>query len=215
MGIIRQLPPAVINQIAAGEVVERPASVVKELLENAIDAKATRIDLSVERGGKDLVRVADNGLGMSADDLVLAFQPHATSKLAEADDLFRIRTLGFRGEALAAIAEVAKIRCQTRQADADVGSRARDRGRHLRPGEEVRLPDRHGDRSPQPLSKHTRAPHVPEIGHDRSGPCRRHVLADRARLSGDALHLSIRWQGCPRPAAGRRDARPDRDLLRS
>jgi DNA mismatch repair protein MutL len=117
MGIIRQLPPSVINQIAAGEVVERPASVVKELLENAIDAKAARIDLSVERGGKDLIRVADNGEGMSPDDLVLAFQPHATSKLAEADDLFRIRTLGFRGEALAAIAEVAKVRCQTRQAE--------------------------------------------------------------------------------------------------
>src|SRR3954471_2033004 len=100
MGIIRQLPTAVVNQIAAGEVVERPSSVVKELLENAIDARATRIDLSVERGGKDLVRVADNGLGMTADDVFLAFQPHATSKLAEVDDLFRIRTLGFRGEAL-------------------------------------------------------------------------------------------------------------------
>jgi len=122
MGIIRELPRAVINQIAAGEVVERPASVVKELLENAIDARATRIDLSVERGGKDLVRVADNGTGMSADDLLLAFQPHATSKLADADDLFRIRTLGFRGEALAAIAEVAKVRCQTRQAGAAEGS---------------------------------------------------------------------------------------------
>src|SRR6516164_11579850 len=116
MGIIRQLPPSVVNQIAAGEVVERPASGVKELLENAIDAKATRIDLTVERGGKDLVRVADNGLGMAPEDLVLAFQPHATSKLAEADDLYRIRTLGFRGEALAAIAEIAKLRCQTRPA---------------------------------------------------------------------------------------------------
>src|SRR5215469_9359580 len=122
MGIIRQLPAAVVNQIAAGEVVERPASVVKELLENAIDARATRVDLSVERGGKDLVRVADNGLGMSPDDLLLAFQPHATSKLSDADDLHRIRTLGFRGEALAAIAEVSKVRCQTRQAGADAGS---------------------------------------------------------------------------------------------
>ena len=122
MGIIRQLPAAVVNQIAAGEVVERPASVVKELLENAIDAQATRIDLTVERGGKDLVRVADNGIGMSPDDLLLAFQPHATSKLAEADDLYRIHTLGFRGEALAAIAEIAKVRCQTRQAGAGEGS---------------------------------------------------------------------------------------------
>jgi DNA mismatch repair protein MutL len=122
MGIIRQLPPAVVNQIAAGEVVERPASVVKELLENAIDAQATRIDLTVERGGKDLVRVADNGAGISADDLVLAFQPHATSKLEQADDLHRVRTLGFRGEALAAIAEIAKVRCQSRQAGANEGS---------------------------------------------------------------------------------------------
>ena len=122
MGIIRHLPPAVINQIAAGEVVERPASAVKELLENAIDAQATRIDLTVERGGKDLVRVSDNGLGMHPDDLVPAFLPHATSKLAEADDLFQIRTLGFRGEALAAIAEVSKVRCQTRQGGAALGS---------------------------------------------------------------------------------------------
>ncbi len=122
MGIIRQLPAAVVNQIAAGEVVERPSSVVKELLENAIDAQATRIDLTVERGGKDLVRVADNGVGMVPEDLVLAFQPHATSKLAEADDLYRIHTLGFRGEALAAIAEIAKLRCQTRQAGVTEGS---------------------------------------------------------------------------------------------
>src|SRR3954452_11962889 len=122
MGLIRQLPASVVNQIAAGEVVERPASVVKELLENAIDAGATRVDVGVERGGKDLVRIADNGAGMSPDDLLLAFQPHATSKLAEAEDLYRVRTLGFRGEALAAIAEVSKVRCQTRQADAAEGS---------------------------------------------------------------------------------------------
>ncbi|SIO61025.1 DNA mismatch repair protein MutL [Singulisphaera sp. GP187] len=122
MGIIRQLSAAVINQIAAGEVVERPASVVKELLENAIDAGASRIDVAVERGGKDLIRIADNGRGIGVDDLPLAFMPHATSKLAEAEDLFRIATLGFRGEALAAIAEVSKVRCQTRQADSPEGS---------------------------------------------------------------------------------------------
>jgi DNA mismatch repair protein MutL len=122
MGIIRQLSASVINQIAAGEVVERPASVVKELLENAIDAGATRVDVAVERGGKDLIRVADNGKGMAPDDLHLAFTPHATSKLIEAEDLHRVRTLGFRGEALAAIAEVSKVRCQTRQEEAEAGS---------------------------------------------------------------------------------------------
>jgi DNA mismatch repair protein MutL len=122
MGVIRQLPPSVVNQIAAGEVVERPASVVKELMENALDAGATRVDVAVERGGKDLVRVADNGGGMAADDLLLAFQPHATSKLADAEDLYRVRTLGFRGEALAAIAEVGKVRCLSRQAEAEQGS---------------------------------------------------------------------------------------------
>jgi DNA mismatch repair protein MutL len=122
MGVIRQLSASVINQIAAGEVVERPASVVKELLENAIDAGATRVDVSVERGGKDLIRVADNGKGMAPEDLPLAFTPHATSKLIGAEDLHRIRTLGFRGEALAAIAEVSKVCCESRQVEAESGS---------------------------------------------------------------------------------------------
>jgi DNA mismatch repair protein MutL len=122
MGRIRELPPSVVNQIAAGEVVERPASVVKELLENAIDAGATRVELSVERGGKDLIRVADDGCGIARDDLTLAFTPHATSKLESADDLHRVRTLGFRGEALAAIAEISRVRCLTRTPDDAIGS---------------------------------------------------------------------------------------------
>lgn len=122
MGVIRELPPSVVNQIAAGEVVERPASVVKELLENSVDAGATRIDLTIERGGKDLIRIADDGAGIDAGDLLLAFRPHATSKLESADDLHRVRTLGFRGEALAAIAEVSRVRCQTRTREATEGS---------------------------------------------------------------------------------------------
>jgi len=122
MGVIQKLPPSVVNQIAAGEVVERPASVVKEMMENAIDAGARRVEVSVERGGKDLIRIADDGEGMSPEDLPLAFTPHATSKLQTAEDLHRVRTLGFRGEALAAIAEISKVRCQTRRADAPEGS---------------------------------------------------------------------------------------------
>ncbi|OJW17754.1 MAG: DNA mismatch repair protein MutL [Planctomycetales bacterium 71-10] len=122
MGLIQKLPPSVVNQIAAGEVVERPASVVKEMMENAIDAGARRVEVSVERGGKDLIRIADDGSGMSPEDIPLAFTPHATSKLQSAEDLHRVRTLGFRGEALAAIAEVSKVRCQTRRADAEEGS---------------------------------------------------------------------------------------------
>src|SRR2546425_7669521 len=98
---IHQLPSSVVTKIAAGEVIERPASVVKELLENSVDAGSTRIDVEVEQGGAELIRIVDDGCGIHCDDLPLAFSSHATSKLSSADDLFRIGTLGFRGEALA------------------------------------------------------------------------------------------------------------------
>ena len=107
--IIRLLPDAVANQIAAGEVVQRPASVVKELLENAIDAGATQIQLIVKDAGKTLIQVTDNGKGMSFNDARLCFERHATSKLRKADDLFHICTKGFRGEALASIAAIAHV----------------------------------------------------------------------------------------------------------
>ncbi len=109
MTVIRPLPDLLVNKIAAGEVIERPASVVKELLENALDAGATRITLMVEEGGKKLIRVADNGCGISADQLELAVQPHATSKITVEDDLYRIHTMGFRGEALASIGAVTHV----------------------------------------------------------------------------------------------------------
>lgn len=117
---IRQLTEGTINRIAAGEVVERPASVVKELVENAIDAQATRIDIVTASGGKTMLRVTDNGVGMNADDLALAVERHCTSKLNE-NDLFDIQSLGFRGEALPSIGSVAELSIKTRQQGADTG----------------------------------------------------------------------------------------------
>jgi len=117
---IRRLSEGLINRIAAGEVVERPASVVKELVENALDAQADDIEIITTGGGLDLIRIIDNGYGMSADDLALAIERHATSKL-KSDDLLNIDTLGFRGEALPSIGSVARLSIATRQAGSDVG----------------------------------------------------------------------------------------------
>ena len=119
---IHVLPDHVINKIAAGEVVERPAAVLKELLENALDAGATQIDVEIADGGRTLVRVADNGGGMRRDDALLAVDRHATSKIQDVDDIERVRTLGFRGEALAAIAAVSRFRLCTRPADELAGT---------------------------------------------------------------------------------------------
>ncbi|MCA9129773.1 MAG: DNA mismatch repair endonuclease MutL [Planctomycetales bacterium] len=128
MPTIRQLPPSLVNKIAAGEVIERPASVVKELLENSIDAGATAIELAIEAGGIDLIRISDNGCGIDAAELPLAVASHATSKLQSADDLFDVHTLGFRGEALASIAEISHLTLKTRTAGSEEGAELTVRG---------------------------------------------------------------------------------------
>jgi len=120
--IIQLLPDHVANQIAAGEVVQRPASVVKELLENAIDAKATSITLVIKDAGKTLVQVTDNGIGMSVTDARLSFERHATSKIKSAEDLFNLHTKGFRGEALASIAAIAHVELKTKTEDSEIGT---------------------------------------------------------------------------------------------
>ncbi len=140
MGRIRILSDQVANQIAAGEVVERPASVVKELLENSLDAGATRIRVEVEAGGRKLIRIVDNGHGMGRDDALLAFERHATSKLRSSDDLLSIATLGFRGEALPSIASVARVSLETRLAADEAGTALEIAGGNLLRVEDAGLP---------------------------------------------------------------------------
>ncbi len=140
MGHIRILSDQVANQIAAGEVVDRPASVVKELLENALDAGATRVRVEVEAGGRRMIRVADDGSGMTRDDALLAFERHATSKLRTANDLLAIATLGFRGEALPSIASVARVTLETATGEDNAGTRIEIAGGKILRVEDAALP---------------------------------------------------------------------------
>ncbi len=139
--IIQLLPDHVANQIAAGEVVQRPASVVKELLENAIDAQACQIDILIKDAGKTLIQVSDNGIGMSTTDARLSFERHATSKITEAGDLFRLKTKGFRGEALASIAAVAHIDLKSKQAHQEIGTQIIIKGSEVVSQEPCVTPD--------------------------------------------------------------------------
>jgi DNA mismatch repair protein MutL len=140
MGRIHVLSESVANKIAAGEVVERPASVVKELLENSLDAGSTRIKIQVEAGGKKLIQITDNGCGMVRDDALLAFERHATSKIKNAEDLLSVATLGFRGEALPSIASVSRLHLETRAPDEDSGTVIEINGGKIFKVEEAGLP---------------------------------------------------------------------------
>jgi DNA mismatch repair protein MutL len=190
---IHQLTPDVVTKIAAGEVIERPASVVKELLENSVDAGSTRIDVEIEQGGTELIRVVDNGAGIMADDLPLAFSSHATSKLACADDLFRIATLGFRGEALASIGGIAQITLQSRPPEQASGAEVTCHGGELSvvrpwngsPGSRIEV--RHLFYNTPVRRKFLRAT-ATELGHI----CE---VFTRLALAESAMHLTLRHNG--------------------
>ena len=139
--IIQLLPDAIANQIAAGEVVQRPASALKELLENSVDSGATQIQVIVKEAGKQLIQVIDNGKGMSGTDARMSFERHATSKIRTSSDLFSIRTFGFRGEALASIAAVAQVELKTKQADSDLGTLIQIEGSEVKKQEPVAAPN--------------------------------------------------------------------------
>jgi DNA mismatch repair protein MutL len=193
MARIQQLPPSVVTKIAAGEVIERPASVVKELLENAVDAGSSRIDVEVEQGGAELVRVVDNGCGILADDLPVAFASHATSKLNTADDLFRIRTLGFRGEALASIGGVGQVTLQSRAAGQPCGAEIACHGGDLSPvrawngAPGTRIEVRHLFYNTPVRRKFLRTP-ATEMGHIAEA-------FTRLALSHPEMHLVLRHNG--------------------
>ncbi|TBH75603.1 DNA mismatch repair endonuclease MutL [Aquirufa nivalisilvae] len=138
--LIQLLPDAIANQIAAGEVVQRPASVVKELMENAIDAKATYVQLIIKDAGKGIIQVIDNGTGMSETDARMCFERHATSKIRKAEDLFSIKTMGFRGEAMASIASVAQVELKTRREQDELGSLVRIEASVLKAQESIHHP---------------------------------------------------------------------------
>jgi len=131
MAAIRKLSQEIIGRIAAGEVVERPASVVKELVENAIDAGASHVTVEIRGGGVEYLRITDDGKGIPAEEIRMAFERHATSKLTSAEQLFDIHTLGFRGEALASVAAVAKVTCTTKTAGASLVSRVLPQFKHI------------------------------------------------------------------------------------
>jgi len=207
VGIIHELPELVANKIAAGEVIERPASVVKELVENSIDAGASRVEIQLEDGGRKLVRVTDDGAGMDAEDAAMCFRRHATSKLKTSADLFHITTLGFRGEALPSVGAVAQVRLVTRQPGAATGTQVEVAGGKTSEARAAGAP--HGTTievrnlffNTPARQKFLRSPRT-ELGHVMD-------MVARIALPHDRIHFVVSNDGktllnAP-PAAGRRE----------
>ena len=208
---IRELPPALVAQIAAGEVIERPSSVVKELLENSLDAGATRIDIDLEAAGTELIRVADDGCGIPADELPLALISHATSKLSCVEDLFRVATMGFRGEALASIGSIATVTIQSRPASQSVGAEVRADAGVISPVKPwggpagTRVEVRHLFRS-VPVRKKFLKSLPTELGHI----CE---TVTRLALANPKLHITLRHNNKPVTEVPARAGLPDRIAL--
>ena len=155
MGNIVLLDELTINKIAAGEVIERPASVVKELVENSLDAGASKIDIEVQNGGISYIRITDNGKGIAPDDMEIAFEKHATSKIRNADDIANVLTMGFRGEALPSIAAISRVEMTSRQLESQSGYKIVVEGGQVIEKGECRLPYRNYNCSAKPILQYT------------------------------------------------------------
>ena len=188
---IQVLDQSTINQIAAGEVVERPASVVKELMENAIDAGSTAITVEIRQGGIGFIRITDNGCGIKKEELPLAFLRHSTSKIRTAEDLLTVSSLGFRGEALSSIAAVSQVELITKTSGSLTGSRYRIEGGEEKGLEEIGAPDGHHIYLQKSLFQHTCKAEIFEDGDHRGHPCGGSCRKDRSVPSGD-LHTAHR-----------------------